>query len=658
MSQPSSTAVRTIALIGPPGAGKTTLLEALAHVTGARPQRGSVEAGTTLSDRLPEERAHHHSIRLSAWALTHKDSRLNFIDVPGNAEFIPQMSLALDAASVALLVVGAATSLGPEITRLWTQLQERKLPRAVFVNKCDRGQPDFDATVAELRETLSPHIDPLEIPLWESANLDGVVDVLSEIALRDHDLQTDKVPAPLVSQETAAHGILVDEIVQEDDELLERYLEGTVLTPTELESALDHGVSTGSIFPLLCGSATEMIGITHLLDLISEFAPYPAPPSEGPTLVETLAVESDPYQGRLATISVRRGVLKADQTLTNIRTGQEFRCHGLALPLPAGSTSVPAAGFNDIVLIPKASLAAGDMATAGAGRTDELHHAVLPQPSFKVAVVVEGTKDDERASLELARIAEEDPGLRVAREGLTHLISLTGMGPTHIGLTLERMARQCGITAVTQKPETVYVATLVRETRVDARYKKQTGGHGQFADVSLVFSPGPRGQGIVFIDEIVGGAVPRSFIPAVEKGIHDAAASNNRDGVALTDFTARLVDGKHHPVDSSEMSFKIAASQALKQAVEQVGVLLLEPISHARITAPVAHQGDVLAEVTARRGRIVGTDIPTNDSAVIVSADIPTAEIHALILELTTITSGSARIEESHARYEPAPMKQ
>jgi len=655
MSLPSPVAVRTVAIIGPPGAGKTTLLEALAHATGERDQRGRVEEGTTLSDRLPEEKAHHHSIRLSAVTLTYNGSRLNFIDVPGNGEFLPQLCLALDSASIALLVVGVESSLSPEVTRLWSQLQERKLPRAIFANKCDRGKPDFDTTVKSLQKTLSSHIDPIEIPLWDSSHLDGVVDVLTEIALHDHDLKADAIPAQLQREEKAAHDTLVDEIVQEDDALLESYLEGTELSPTELTAALDHGVATGALFPLLCGSATEMVGVNHLLDLLTEFAPPPCPPSDGPTLVETIAIESDPYQGRVATVSVRRGILKADQLLTNLRTGQEFRCHGLALATPGGNRSITEAGFNDLVLVPKAPLAVGDMAQLGPGSDGQPARATLPQPSFKVAVVVEGNKQDERASLELARIAEEDPGLSVSRERLTHLVSLTGMGPTHIGLTLERMTRQCGIRATTQKPETILMATLRAETRVDTRYKKQTGGHGQFADVSLIFSPAPRGQGIVFIDEIVGGAIPRAFIPAVEKGLLEAAASENRGGIALTDFTARLVDGKHHPVDSSEMSFKIAASQALKQAVEQVGVLLLEPISHARIIAPANHQGDVLAEITARRGRIVGTDIASDENAVVISADIPTGEMHTLILDLTTITSGSARIEETHARYEPAP---
>ncbi|MHB8189440.1 MAG: elongation factor G [Ferrimicrobium sp.] len=649
--------VRTIAIVGPPGAGKTTLVEAMAVAAGARTRKGTIEEGTTLSDRMPEERAHHHSIRLNVTAIEHNNAKLNIIDVPGIAEFHHQLHLGLDAATLALLVVPAAGTIGHEVRRLWQLLEERSLPRIVLVNKCDRENADFDVTVSRLRTLLSPHIDPVELPLFTGDHLEGIVDVLTNSAFKEHDHRQEPVDLPdtIAEVELHAHDSLLDEIVQGNDNTLERYLSGEQLSETEISEVFAAGVAQQTLFPLLCGSATSDIGIIHLLDLLVQLTPAPMPTPELPTVVEAIVTEADQYQGKVTTVVVLQGTLRSDQVLRNVSSGHEIRMHNLTVPFASGVQLVSRLTTGDIATVAKAALASGEFAVDPAQSTWGRDRALLPPPSYSMALITESTKDDERCATELAHLIEEDPALRVSREPGTHRICITGVGATHLGLTIERLRRQTGAKLSTAKPETQYQETLSGRTTAEGRYKKQTGGHGQYGVVTVVAEPIARGSGIVFIDEIVGGAVPRPFISAVEKGIRETATNAGRFGYPLTDCQIRLIDGKYHSVDSSELSFKMAGSLALKAAVEQIGTLVLEPITQLNVRVPNEFQGDTLGYLTGKRGKIHGTRVDDDGSVVEINAEVPHDELHRLILDLQSLTAGAAELSQEHARYEPVP---
>ncbi len=646
--------VRNVVVLGPPGAGKTSLVESLAYFTGHLPRKGAVEAGTTLSDRTAEERSHRHSIDAVAVSVLTGGVKINLIDTPGIGEFQAQVDLAIAAADAALLVIPAASTLGPEVPKLWANLEEKALPRIVFINKCDRENADFDATVEQLRATLNPHIDPIELPL---PGLRGIIDLVRDRAFATDGRQEreELIPDTLAALEAAAREALLDDIVSEDDDVMERYLADGEIDEAQVISVLKTGVARCDIAPVTCGSALTDAGVAHLLEILATLVPESASSPTEPPVALVIAATSDQYQGRSATIALIQGTLRPDTVLSAAGTSREERIHQLLIPIPGSAQTALALQARDIATVSKLTAPVGTWLTAPHARAPET--LAMTTPGYTVAITAENTKEDEKVAQAVSRLADDDPGIVVSREERTNRLLLTGMGATHVAIALERIEHRSGVRVATAEQEIPYRETVSRSARAEGKYKKQTGGHGQFGVAVIAVEPLQRGEGFQFVDEIVGGAIPRNFIPAVEKGIAETLAQGGPQGYPVVDLRVRLIDGKYHPVDSSEMSFKVAGALAIKQALEQAGTEVLEPISRVTTAIPTQNQGDVLGYLTGKRGKIVRTTATAGRDIVEIEAEVPTAEVGRLAIDLNALTSGVASFTICHDRYEVLPKR-
>jgi elongation factor G len=644
---------RNILLVGPSGSGKTTLVEALAYATRTIAKKGAVEAGTSLSDRTEEERLHQHSVWPSVLSIHHDGIKFNLIDTPGISEFLASWIHATIIADAALVTIAADARPSQELNRLWKLLSEAHVPRMIFVNKCDRDVADFELTIESLKDVLEGSLEVTELPAVTS---NAVIDLLTERAYvtKDGAEQETGLPDSLAEQEHKAHLALVEDLVQLDDRLMERYLSDDEFSSEEIISVLRSAMYSCQIFPVACGSALKDLGICHLLQLLQQMIEPRKFDGKEPSAV-VLAARQDTYQGRTATIACLGGTIRPDTVLATGQAaseGKPERIHQLLEPCPTEAKQLEELEAGDIAIVPRLSARVGDIIGA---QPDSLVKpaAKLARPSLKSALVAPSAKEEERILTALQRFAMDDPGLEIEREQGTQRIVVCTMGPIHQAITLERLARTCGNEFSSTELATQYRETIAKPATTEGKYKKQTGGHGQYGVAVLTVEPLPRGDGFEFVDEIVGGAIPRNFIPAVEKGVREAMEAGGPYGFPVTDIRVRLIDGKHHPVDSSELSFKMAGSLALKAALELAGTIVLEPISKVELQVPLTSQGDVLGYLSQHRGKILGT-APTPDT-VTIEADLPTSELSQLPIDLGSLTSGLGSFAAYHDRYEMMP---
>ncbi len=693
---------RTVALVGAAGAGKTTLAEALLLRAGAIPRAGSVEQGTTVSDHEPEEIARGTSLGLSLAHLTWQpgegttgttgtaaggECTITLADTPGRSDFVGSVDVALAVADVAVVVVSAVDGVTAGTRFVWSAAEAVGLPRIVVITQEDKTRADFHRVLGELRAAFGDHLWPLELPLGEEQAFHGVADVLSEQALeydesgRHHDGQ---MPADAEAEEHQMHLDVTEEIVSHDDEQLEAYLEGNEPSPAELERTLAREVASGGAVPVIVCSGLTGTGVDRVLDLICELSPSAlereariviggpakgandtdaatgasapkgaelrvAPNPDGEPLVYVFRTVADPFVGQVSMFKVLSGVVHPSDRLHNATTGTDERIHGLFQLRGAEHLQVGALRAGEVGAVAK--LTGSPSGTLLWSRTSgTARPAALPtRPAvFAVSLTPATQSDDEKMSTALTRLVAEDPTLVIDRTGDQTI--LRGLGDMHVEVAVERLARVFGVHVDTAPAPVAYRETIAGSADVEGKLKKQSGGHGQFAVVQLRVSPLPPGEGFEFVDKVVGGSVPRAYIPAVEKGARDALAGGGPQGHPVVDVRVELYDGKSHSVDSSEMAFRTAASIGVKAALAEAGTVMLEPVSVVTVTVPAELQGTVLTDLSGRRGRVSATETADDGRARVV-ASVPEAELSRYVLDLRSMTGGQAELTITPDRY-------
>ena len=667
-------AVRNVALVGHGGAGKTTLAEALLHRSGATGRAGRVEDASTVSDFEPEEHKHRLSISVSLIPVEWEGHKINLLDCPGYADFAPEAMQALSVADLAVFVVSAVEGLEVQTEVMWNAAAELGLPRLIFLNKLDRERASFERTLNQLQDAFGVGIAPLELPIGEESGFRGVADLLSDTAITYDGgvASTGPIPDDMAVTEHSVHDSLVEGIVVADDDLMERYLDGEVPSVDVLEDTLAKGVASGQVFPVICGSATKEVALDRLAAFICEIGPSPlvrppvailagdgtaevAPDPSGPPLVRVWKTIVDRHVGKISLFKVLSGTIKPDEVLVDSRTHADVRLHA---PFTLrGKEQIPVEGLSvgDIGAVAKLSDVVTGDTLAPRGMPVAVPQAEASEPALTIGIRPSSKGDEDKLMTALHRLQEEDPFLTVSRDDETHQTLLGGTGETHLAVATERLSRKFGVEIVTEPVVVPYRETVSGEAEAEGKYKKQTGGHGQFGVANIKLRPRDRGEGFEFVDKIVGGAIPRQFIPAVQKGIEEAMSSGGVHGWPVVDVSVTLYDGKFHSVDSSEMSFKMAGSLAFREAMERSTPVLLEPISRLEVTVPSGYQGDVMGDLNSRRGRVHGTETDPLGNSVI-TAFVPTSEILRYAIDLRSMTGGRGRFRAVHDHYDPLPQ--
>jgi elongation factor G len=678
--------IRNVALVGHSGSGKTTLAEALLLRAGAISRAGRVDDGSTVCDFEPEEIARGISLSLAiapfAWTAPDGETyKVNILDTPGYADFAGGVDAALSVVDLVVVVVSAVDGVEAGAEIAWEQAVALGLPRMVFVTKEDKPRADFRRVLAQLHAVFGAGIVPLELPLGEQDAFHGVADVLSEHGLayttdgRHHD---GAMPDDVAEEERRLHDEVAEEIVSGDDDQLERYLSGDVPDAGELERTLAHEVRDCLAFPVMVGSGATGVGVDRLADLLCELGPSPADRARvvtiglpddgheltvdanpaGDPLAYVFRTVADPFVGQLSLFQVLSGTLTAEDHLVNTTTGAEERLHGLFHLRGKEHLPTESVVAGDIAAVAK--LTASPTGTALARSTTPVR--VVGQPPrptpYGVALRPLTQSDDDKLSGALAKLISEDPTLKVDRIGAAGSAHgqtvLRGAGDIHLAVALERLARKFGVNVVTDEVQVGYRETIAAAADVEGKVKKQSGGHGQFAVVQLRVSPLPRGAGFEFVDSVVGGAIPRNYIPAVERGVTEAMATGGLHGFPVVDVRVECYDGKYHSVDSSDMAFRTAAAHGLREALAAAGTVILEPVSAVTITTPAAYQGDVLGDLSSRRAHISATAaLPDGRSEI--RALVPEAELSRYVLDLRSLTGGRGTFTAEHHHDDVVP---
>jgi len=664
--------IRNVVLVGPPGSGKTSLAEAMLYRAGALPRVGRVEDGSTVCDHEPEEKEAGHSLTTALATLEWHDHKVNLLDTPGTFDFAGEAVGAMAAADLAVFVVDASSGLDHATVDLWRQASDRGLPRLVFVNKLDREHTDFEAVLAELQAAFGTGVAPLEIPIGAAESFHGIADLLTDTAwiYDSGHAELGEIPEEMEEREHQIHDSLVENIVVADDGLLERFLEGDVPNFEELEKVLGRGVASGTVFPVVCGSATIPIAVDRLCNYIVEVGPSPldrpavpvtvgtstldvAPDPSADALVQVFKTAVDPYLGHVSYFRVLTGTVSRDLQLTNGRTGDDERFRNVMSLQGAESVDVDALSAGDIGAVAKLQgTLTGDTLSAR-GRA-EAPAIGFPPPVLTTAVVARSRNDEDKLANALHRIVEEDPVLTVTRNDETHQTLLGGLGETHLRHVVARLERKFHVQVDTTDVRVAYRETISGPSSADGKYKKQSGGHGQFGIATVRIEPLPPGGGFEFVDEVTGGVIPRQFIPAVEAGIAEAMAHGGSSGYPVVDVRAAVFDGKHHSVDSSEMSFKMAGRLAFQEALKGARPVVLEPVATVEVTIPSDCLGDVMGDLSSRRAAVRGSDVDRWGDQVI-TAMVPESEMLRYSIDLRSITGGRGRFTAVHDHYAQVP---
>jgi len=668
--------IRNLGIIGQGGGGKTSLAEAILFDAGVNTRIGRVDDGSSVFDFEPEEIKRQQSLSTSFHHVPWKKHEINILDMPGYANFLPDSLNCMRVCTGVVMVLEAAPgALKVDAERLWARAKELGLPSIAFVTKLDRDNTDFDAAVKEFEQILQTKAIPLQLPIGNAEKFRGVVDLVrmkALIAQPDGTLKEEDVPGDLADAAQAAREQLMETVAEVDDELIEQYLENGVLTDEQLRTALRQGVRDRSFVPMLAGSGSKNIGVPALLDAVVELLPSPAdlgpvkgedpasgeplerePSADAPLSLFVFKTIVDPFAGKLSIFRVCSGQLTSDSTVLNVSSTAKERFGNVVKLEGKKQQPVERVVAGDIAAVAKLK-----DTVAGDTLVDEKAPIVYPRllefsPAISFAVAPRSKGDEEKVSQALNRLAEEDPTLRLGRDPQSKEIIVSGVGQLHVEVTVDRLKRKYGVEVDLQAPKVAYKETIKGRAESQGKYKKQSGGRGQYGDTWLRIEPLPRGGGFEFVDSIVGGVIPRQYIPAVEKGIREAMAEGVIAGYEMVDVRATLYDGSHHAVDSSEMAFKIAASMGFKHAVAQAKPVLLEPIMALEIIVPDDCMGDIIGDLNSRRGKVLGVDPKPNGQ--VIKAQVPQAEVLRYSPDLRSMTSGRGTFEMEFSHYEEVP---
>jgi elongation factor G len=656
--------IRNVAVIGHRGTGKTSLVEALLYESGTVNRLGSVADQSTVSDFDEDERKRGMSISASVTHLEWEGRLINLIDTPGEPSFQADVLSALRVVEGAIMTVSGVLGVEVGTERLWRRCDELGTARLVLVNLLDRERADFFAALEQLRERLSDKCVAVEIPIGTEQDFRGVVDLVHMVAYlhgedaSGHD-ESVAIPDDLKPLADEYHDKLMDVVAETSDELMERYLDGGEITREEMAVALKQLVTDGQVFPVGCGAATRNIGSHGLLDLIVEGLPSPARARNVPetggasTLAYIFKTIADPYSGRINLMRVYAGTLKGDSQLVNSRTHGKERVGQLLMLQGKDHTPTDELGAGMIGAVAKLKETNTGDVLADVDKPAAVEPIALPAPVVAFAIEARSKGDEDKVHASLRRLQEEDPSLDVHRDEETGEMIVGGLSQMHVETVLERMHRRFGVEVDLKPPRVPYRETIRKPARAHGRHKKQTGGRGQFGDCHIEIEPMEAHEGYEFIDKIVGGVIPQGFRPAVDKGIQEAMRKGELVGAPVVGVRVRLVDGSYHNVDSSEMAFKIAGSMAFKQAVASADPVLLEPIMRLDIAVPEENVGDVMGDMSSRRGRVLGMD--PGPGTTVIHVEVPMAEVLGYAPDLTSMTGGRGDYTMQLLRYDEVP---
>jgi elongation factor G len=655
--------IRNVAVVGHRGTGKTSLIEALLFQAGATNRLGTVEAGSTVSDWDEDEQRRQMSLAASICHLEWQGRKINLIDTPGDAGFQGDAIAALRVVEGALFTVSAVMGVEVQTSRHWERADQAQLSRVVFVNMLDRERADFFRALEALRDQLSDRCVAVHIPIGAEHELKGIVDLLHMQAYMDPGGQRDggpaAIPAEVQEQVEEYREKLLDAVVETDEALMERYLEGQELSTDEVANALKEAVTRGEVFPVACGVATKNLGTGALLDLLVEGVPSPAKKGApisvngGGTAAFVFKTIADPFAGRINVFRVVNGTLKGDSTVVNARARSKERLGQVLQVQGKEHTQVPELGEGDIGAVAKLKETQTGDVLLDAEREIDVPEIGFPEPVMSFAVTPKAKGDEEKMAAGLRRLSEEDPTIQLRRDPQTGEQLLSGLSQMHVEVAVERLKNRFNVEVDLQQPRVPYLETIRKEARAQGRYKKQTGGRGQFGDAHIIIEPLDGRQGYEFVDKIVGGVIPQGFRPAVDKGIQEAMQHGELAGAPVQGVRVQLVDGSYHSVDSSEMAFKIAGSLAFKAAYEKADPVLLEPIMEVEVTAPDEAVGAVNGDLNSRRGRLQGME--PRGGMTTIKAEVPMAEILTYSQALTSMTGGRGDYHMHFLRYEEVP---
>ncbi len=680
MGKYDTSKLRNLGIVAHNSAGKTSLVEAILFNTGMNDKLGKVENGTSSMDFEEEEIKRKSTLSASLNHCVWNDYSLHIVDTPGVSNFLHDTRRCLRVLGGAVVIVSAISGTKAQTKQIWSWCDEFEVPRIAFVNKMDRERADFLKAVDDMEKSLGARAVVVTMPIGAEESFKGIVDLVKMKArLFQFDekgsYQESDIPADMMAEAERLREQLLEAVAESDDELMEKYLEGETLSDDEILQGLREGTLTGVFTPVFCGSATANIGIRQLLDYIVICLPSPIdkgtqvgvkpgteepverhPSEDEPFSAMVFKTINDPYAGKLTLLRLYSGTLAPDTVVFNPNKDEKERVSNIFQLEGKKQVSIDLAAAGDIIAVPKLKVTAtGD--TLCDLKQQVMYEPLIPlKPIISFALEGKAKGDEDKIYTGLQRLMEEDPTLTVTRDEETKEMVLSGMGQIHLEVAVERLRRKYGADVILKEPKVPYRETIKAATQVQGKYKKQSGGRGQYGDVWIEVKPLPRGSGYEFVDKVVGGVVPRNYIPAVDKGIQEAMKFGPLTKNQVVDVQVALYDGSHHSVDSSEMAFKVAGSMAFKKAMELCKPVLLEPIMTMEITVPDDCMGDVIGDLNSRRGKVVGVEPQANSQ--VIRAEVPMAEVLRYAPELRSMTSDRGMFTMEFSKYEEVPTHQ